>query len=342
MTLEDIYEADLIIILGQNPGTNHPRMLGALERAKHNGAKIVAINPLPEAGLINFMNPQRPSRRPRPRARSSPTTSCRSGSTVTSPSCRRSVGCCSRWRTSAPGSVLDRAFVESYTHGFDAYAAHVRALSWPDVEAATGLPRDEIEQLAREIAGAKRVIACWAMGLTQHKNSVATIREVVNVLLLGGHIGRPGAGVCPVRGHSNVQGDRTMGIWEKPPDAFLDALRDEFGFEPPREHGLDTVDTIRAIRDGKVDVLLAVGGNFASATPDTGSDRGRAADAAAERPRVDQAQPIPRGDRRDRADPPDARPDRAGRPGRPGPSRVGRGLDGPGAPLPRSARAGRA
>ena len=270
VTLDDIYAADLIMVLGQNPGTNHPRMLGALERAKHNGAKIIAINPLPEAGLINFMNPQRPAGM------------LGRGTTLADHffqirvngdlALMQAVGqLLLEMEDAAPGSVVDRSFVERYTHGYDAYAAHLRRLSWPDVETATGLTRDEIELLAREIAGAKRLIACWAMGLTQHKNSVATIREVVNVLLLGGHIGRTGAGVCPVRGHSNVQGDRTMGIWEKPPASFLDALRDEFGFEPPREHGLDTVDTIRAIRDGRVDVLLALGGNFASATPDTGA-----------------------------------------------------------------------
>ena len=268
VTLEDIYEADLILILGQNPGTNHPRMLGALERAKHNGAKIIAINPLPEAGLINFMNPQRPAGvLGRGTKLADHFLQIRVNGDL---ALMQAVGrLLLEMEDDAPGSALDRSFIERYTHGFDAYAEHVRAVSWSDVEAATRLHREEIELLAREIAGAGRVIACWAMGLTQHKNSVATIREVVNVLLLGGHIGRPGAGVCPVRGHSNVQGDRTMGIWESPPASFLDALRDEFGFEPPRLHGLDTVNTIRAIRDGKIDVLLAVGGNFASATPDT-------------------------------------------------------------------------
>ena len=268
VTLEDIYETDLIVILGQNPGTNHPRMLGALEHAKHNGAKIIAINPLPEAGLINFMNPQRPAGvLGRGTKLADHFLQIRVNGDL---ALMQGVGrLLLEMEDSAPGSVLDRSFIEQYTSGFDAYAEHVRSLSWSEIEAATGLPKDEIELLAREIAGAKRVIACWAMGLTQHKNSVATIREIVNVLLLGGHIGRPGAGVCPVRGHSNVQGDRTMGIWESPPEAFLDALRSEFGFEPPREHGLDTVDTIRAIRDGRVDVLVAVGGNFASATPDT-------------------------------------------------------------------------
>ncbi len=135
--------------------------------------------------------------------------------------------------------------------------------------AATGLPWEQIEELGRMVLASEKVIVCWAMGLTQHKHSVPTIREVVNFLLLRGNVGRPGAGVCPVRGHSNVQGDRTMGIFERPSAAFLDALGREFSFEPPREHGFDSVDTIRAMRDGRIGVFFAMGGNFVAATPDT-------------------------------------------------------------------------
>ncbi len=166
----------------------------------------------------------------------------------------------------APGA-LDREFLDTHAHGFEAFEKHVRALDWDDVLEATGLTRGEIATTLADVLTAKRIIVCWAMGLTQHRNSVPTIREIVNFLLLRGNIGRPGAGVCPVRGHSNVQGDRTMGIWEKPKPAFLDALAAEFGFEPPREHGLDTVDAIRAMRDRKARLFLGMGGNFVRATP---------------------------------------------------------------------------
>ena len=168
-----------------------------------------------------------------------------------------------------PGTVLDQDFIDKYCDGFQAAATAWRGLDWDGIEADSGLSRKQIEDFVSDVVAADSVIVCWAMGLTQHRNAVATIREIVNFLLLRGNIGRPGAGAAPIRGHSNVQGDRTMGIWEKMPDAFLDKLRDEFGFDPPREHGWDTVDTIRAMRDGKVDVFMALGGNFAAATPDT-------------------------------------------------------------------------
>ena len=266
--LEDLPAADLILVVGQNPGTNHPRMLSALEEAKQAGARIVAINPLPEAGLLRFKNPQKPSG---VLGRGTELADRYLQIRVNGDHALfQAVGLLLlQAEERAPGTVLDRTFIEAHTTGFEAYAKHVRELSWADVDAATGLPRAEVEALAGELLAAKRVVACWAMGLTQHRNSVATIREVVNVLLLGGHIGREGAGVCPVRGHSNVQGDRTMGIYEKPPEAFLDALGAEFGFAPPRRHGLDTVDAIRAMRDGCAKVFVAMGGNFVAATPDT-------------------------------------------------------------------------
>ncbi|MCW2862074.1 MAG: oxidoreductase alpha (molybdopterin) subunit [Actinoallomurus sp.] len=268
VTLDDLYEADLIMVVGQNPGTNHPRMLSALERAKRAGARIVSVNPLPEAGLQRFKNPQKASG------------VIGSGTALSDQMLRIRVNGdlalfqylgreLLRAEKRNPGSVLDREFIDGYTEGFDAYASHLEALSDADVAEATGLTEDELRRTVEIVLGAKRIIVCWAMGLTQHRNSVPTIREVVNFLLLGGNIGRPGAGVCPVRGHSNVQGDRTMGIFEKPPAAFLDALGAEFGFEPPREHGHDVVDTIRAMRDGRVRVFFAMGGNFVSASPDT-------------------------------------------------------------------------
>ncbi|OYV60397.1 MAG: hypothetical protein B7Z69_04285 [Actinobacteria bacterium 21-73-9] len=268
VTLEDITDhAELIVVVGQNPGTNHPRMLTALEAAKRRGARIVAINPLPEAGLGRFKNPQ----------------SLRglvgSGTQLTDRHLAVRVnGDLALFaatnkalleREDRDAATLDRAFIETHTSGFEAAAAHWRALEWSDLERLSGLARAEIEAFASDAVAAKSVVVTWAMGLTQHRNAVATIREIVNFLLLRGNIGRPGAGPSPIRGHSNVQGDRTMGIWEKAPDAFLDRLRDEFGFEPPREHGYDTVGTIRALRDGLIDVFVALGGNFVAATPDT-------------------------------------------------------------------------
>ncbi|NLV55913.1 MAG: FdhF/YdeP family oxidoreductase [Acidimicrobiales bacterium] len=267
--LDDIHDTDLILICGQNPGTNHPRMLTALEVAKGNGARIVAVNPLPEAGLMRFRNPQHV------------------GGVV-----GRGMALADRFlqirvngdlalfqalgarlleedRRDPARSVLDHGFIAEHTDGFDAYAAHLADLDWDEVEAATGLTRAEIDETVADVLAADRIIVCWAMGLTQHRNSVPTIREVVNFLLLRGNVGRPGAGACPVRGHSNVQGDRTMGIHERPSGAFLDALGAEFGFDPPRRPGHDTVDSIRAMRSGSARTFLAMGGNFLAAAPDT-------------------------------------------------------------------------
>jgi formate dehydrogenase major subunit len=266
--LDNLAQADLILVVGQNPGTNHPRMLSALAGAKEAGAHIVTINPLPEAGMLRFKDPQRVAG------------ALGHGTVLTDQFVQIRVnGDLALFQAlgrrlleaedRAPGTVVDRLFVDHRTSGFDAWAEHVRALDDATVAAATGVRAEEIDELTQRLIDSRRTIVCWAMGLTQHKNSVATIREVVNVLLLQGSIGRPGAGVCPVRGHSNVQGDRTMGIWEKPPAAFLDALQAEFGFAPPRRHGYDTVDSIRAMRSGEVDVLMAMGGNFVAAAPDT-------------------------------------------------------------------------
>ncbi|MER8183694.1 FdhF/YdeP family oxidoreductase [Kitasatospora sp. NPDC094015] len=261
--LKDLYQADLIIVAGQNPGTNHPRMLSALERAKRAGAKVVSVNPLPEAGLERFKNPQN--------ARGL----VGAGTKLTDLFLQIRLGgdlalfrALNQLVLAAEGGV-DHAFVAEHCLGYEEFAAEAAATSRAEVLAATGLPWEQIEELAELVLASEKIIVCWAMGLTQHKHSVPTIREVVNFLLLRGNVGRPGAGVCPVRGHSNVQGDRTMGIFERPSAAFLDALAKEFDFEPPREHGLDSVDTIRAMRDGRVKVFFAMGGNFVAATPDT-------------------------------------------------------------------------
>ncbi|WP_410589645.1 FdhF/YdeP family oxidoreductase [Amycolatopsis sp. lyj-23] len=268
VSLADIHRADLVVVVGQNPGTNHPRMLSALEEAKGNGAKVIAVNPLPEAGLMRFKNPQNVRGvvgKGTPLA--DEFAQIRLGGDL---ALFQAVGhLLLAWDAEAPGTIVDRDFVERLTEGFDGYAGHLREIDWPEVERATGLPRPQIERVARMIASSERTIYCWAMGLTQHKHAVPTISEIANLALMRGMIGKPGAGLCPVRGHSNVQGDRTMGIWEKMPQSFLDALAAEFGIEVPREHGFDTVDAIRAMRDGRGKVFFAVGGNFAAATPDS-------------------------------------------------------------------------
>ena len=268
VTVTDIEDADLIVIAGQNPGTNHPRMLSVLETAKANGAKIIAVNPLPEAGLIRFKDPQ--------------TLRGLAGGGV--PMADEFVqirlgGDMALFRglahlllaaeDRAPGTVVDRDFIDRHCHGFDSYAELARSLSLDTVEEATGVGEDQLSRVATMLATSQRTVVCWAMGLTQHTHAVATIGEITNILLMRGMIGKPGAGVCPVRGHSNVQGDRTMGIWEKAPDSFLSALADRFGISIPRHHGLDTVNAIRAMRDGRASVFIGMGGNFASATPDT-------------------------------------------------------------------------
>ncbi|MFH8927985.1 FdhF/YdeP family oxidoreductase [Streptomyces pristinaespiralis] len=262
VSLEDLHQADLIIVAGQNPGTNHPRMLSALEQAKASGAKIISVNPLPEAGLERFKNPQTPRGMLKGTALNDLFLQIRIGGD------QALFRLLNKLILQTAGAV-DETFVREHTEGFEDFAAAARAADWDATLAATGLGREEIEQALRMVLDSRRTIVCWAMGLTQHKHSVATIREVVNFLLLRGDIGRPGAGVCPVRGHSNVQGDRTMGIFERPAPAFLDALEKEFGFAPPRHHGLDVVRSIAALRDGKAKVFFAMGGNFVAASPDT-------------------------------------------------------------------------
>jgi molybdopterin-dependent oxidoreductase alpha subunit len=260
--LEDLHAADLVLVVGQNPGTNHPRMLSALEEAKRAGARIIAVNPLPEAGLMRFKNPQRASGvAGRGTALADRHLQIRlNGDLALFQALNRLL---------VEKDAVDHAFIAEHTAGFEALREHLTGLDWEEVLEATGLTRADIDAVLGDVLGSERIVVCWAMGLTQHRNAVPTIREVVNFLLLRGNIGRPGAGVCPVRGHSNVQGDRTMGIFERPAAAFLDALAAEFSFEPPREHGLDTVEAIRAMRDGRAKVFLGMGGNFVRATPDS-------------------------------------------------------------------------
>lgn len=270
VTVEDLVQSDLILIAGQNPGTNHPRMLSILEKAKANGAKIVAINPLPEAGLIRFKDPQKvhgvvgdgvPI--------ADEFVQIRIGGDMALFAGLGRLLLEAQDKAGPDAQIVDRDFVDRYTAGFGEYETRTRGIDLDTVLAATGIGRDQLERLAAMMADSQRTIVCWAMGLTQHKHAVPSITEISNLLLMRGMIGKPGAGLCPVRGHSNVQGDRTMGIWEKMPERFLANLDDRFGIHSPREHGLDTVGAIRAMRDGHAKVFMAMGGNFASATPDT-------------------------------------------------------------------------
>ncbi len=275
VTLADFEQADAIFVIGQNPGTNHPRMLAALAAAKARGATIVSINPLPEIGTERFKNPQ-DFMHPLKVLQTLAGDGARLSDLWLQP---RIAGDLAVFKglmkamleaeAQHPGQVVDHAFVREHTHGFEALAADLEATSWTSIVEASGVAESEIRAAADVAIKSRATICCWAMGLTQQPDAVATIQQVANFLLLRGSIGRRGAGVCPVRGHSNVQGDRTMGIFEKMPDWWLDRLDTEFGFKSPRAHGLDTVDTIRAMHDGRVNVFVAMGGNFLSATPDT-------------------------------------------------------------------------
>ncbi|MDQ0373132.1 FdhF/YdeP family oxidoreductase [Cellulomonas humilata] len=265
---DDFAKSDLIIVMGQNPGTNHPRMLTALENAKRHGATIVSVNPLPEAALRRYKNPQTVRGvLGRGTDLADQFLQIRSGGDMALLQwiSRRVLEAEDR----APGTVLDHEFLAEHTLGLDELRTHLETLDDQEVLTATGLTADEMDRLAERYLAADRVIITWAMGLTQHRKGVDTIKEIINLLLLRGNIGKPGAGASPIRGHSNVQGDRTMGIWERMPDSFLDALGAEFSFEPPRRHGLDSVQSIEAMRRGELKVWFALGGNLVAAISDT-------------------------------------------------------------------------
>jgi molybdopterin-dependent oxidoreductase alpha subunit len=268
VSLEDFDHADLILVLGQNPGTNHPRMLTTLEECARRGAKIISVNPLKERALERFAHPQT--------ARGL----LGGGTAISSQYVQVRIGGDIAFlkgvmkrvlalEEERPGQVLDHAFLAAHCTGYEAFKASLDEVSWGEVVEHSGVSREEIEQVGEAYASARRVIACWAMGLTQHKFGVANVREVVNLLLLRGNLGREGAGACPVRGHSNVQGDRTMGISEAPAEAFLARLGEACGFSPPRAHGYDVWGTLQAMAEGRVKVFFSLGGNFAAATPDT-------------------------------------------------------------------------
>ena len=268
VTLDDFNEAEVILIIGQNPGTNHPRMLTSLQQAKKKGAIIITINPIEEAGLISFKHPANAIEWVTP-----PTTitdlwlPVRINEDVALFKALNKI--LLEKEKEKPRQILDQGFINSHTHGFDEFRNELDSHLLTDLIKRAGVTEEKFNSAVEILSRKKRIIACWAMGLTQHKNAVDNIREIVNLLLLKGSIGKAGCGTCPVRGHSNVQGDRTMGIYEKPKQEFLDSIERVFNFCPPGEAGFDTVESIQALVAKKAKVFIALGGNFLSATPDT-------------------------------------------------------------------------
>lgn len=273
VTFADFEHADAIFVLGQNPGTNHPRMLEPLREAVKRGAQVVAFNPLKERGLERFQHPQHALEMLTNGSAPLNTAFFRPALGGDMAALRGIAKFLLQWEREAQAAgqpaVFDHAFIAEHTDGVDGYLAELDATTWEHLERQSGLTLAEIEQAARMYRRAERVIICWAMGITQHHHSVPTIQEIVNLQLLRGNLGRPGAGLCPVRGHSNVQGDRTMGINDRPPVALLDALEKRFQFKVPRENGHNTVEAINAMLDGQARVFIGLGGNFAQATPDS-------------------------------------------------------------------------
>ncbi|HTA89152.1 MAG TPA: FdhF/YdeP family oxidoreductase [Polyangiaceae bacterium] len=266
--IEDFSYADAIFIIGQNPGTCHPRMLTELQKAAQNGCKIISLNPLAETGMLRFKNPQQPLSLLGP---GTPIASLFlpvriNGDVALLKGIMKEM---LEEDLRQGGKVLTHDFIQHHCEGFDGLRADLEAESWTDILRNSGVSRELIREAAGIAIASERTIFCWAMGITQHKNGVANVQSIVNLALLRGQIGRRGAGLCPVRGHSNVQGDRTVGIWEKMSPEFMSALGKEFGFTPPQEHGLDSVKTIEAMSSGKVKIFVGLGGNFLSATPDT-------------------------------------------------------------------------
>ena len=271
--LSDFEKTDLVIVIGQNPGTNAPRMLSSLAAAKAAGAKMISINPLREVGLNSFVDPNPQHGNPlsilgfRPSKLADLHLPVRIGGDMAV--LKGLMLSLLERESAAPGTILDRDFIERYTTGYSEFTAALETVTWDEITAASGLSREQIEEAADMVAEAGSFITCWAMGVTQHTDAVATIQDIVNLHLMRGAIGRDGAGLCPVRGHSNVQGDRTMGIWEKMNPVFRDNLEREFAFKTPRRDGFNTVESIAAMRDGRAKVFFAMGGNFAAASPDT-------------------------------------------------------------------------
>jgi molybdopterin-dependent oxidoreductase alpha subunit len=277
VTINDFEKCDLLIIFGNNPGTNHPRMLTSLEAAKRNGAKIIAVNPMPETGLIRFVDPN-PQDYPNPLA--APFALAGKGVALADlylpiringdvATIKGIMKFMLEEDAAGRPSGIDREFIAQYASGYDELAADLQSTPWSEILEGSGLTKEQIDAAARMCVASKAMICLWAMGLTQQRNAIDNVQQIVNLQLIGGHIGRPGAGPCCVRGHSNVQGCRTVGIWESPKKSFLDALQGEFGFIPPQEPGLDVVDSIHAMHDGKIAVFFAISGNLLSNAPDT-------------------------------------------------------------------------
>ena len=273
VVLEDFEKADAIFVIGQNPGTNHPRMLGDLRRAAMRGAKVAVFNPVREKGLERFADPQ--DKLEMLTGGSTPIASeyyqVRLGGDMAAVRgiAKAVFALDAAALASGRPSVLDHGFLEQHATGLELYRASVDATSWSEIEDQSGLSRAELEHLAGIYVASDRTICTWAMGVTQHRHSVATIREIANFMFLRGNVGRPGTGLCPVRGHSNVQGDRTVGINEKPSRAFLDSLEKEFGVPMPRRHGHNVLAALGAMLDGSAQAFIGLGGNFARATPDS-------------------------------------------------------------------------
>ena len=262
VVIEDFYNTDLLISVGQNPGTNHPRALSAFKQLKDNGGKILTLNPLPETGLMKFREPQ----------------SIKGVLSISEDLTDeylqvRLDGDRAFFQALNKELIrrdaLDHTFLDRFCSGVDETIAHLNSLDDETLLRGCGLSAKDIQKAADMVEEADTVVVSWTLGVTQHKNAVYTIREMVNFLLLTGNIGKPGAGTAPLRGHSNVQGDRTMGIWEKMPESFLQALQDEFGFDVPRKDGWDAVDSLRAMRDGKTKFFLSLGGNLVRVASDT-------------------------------------------------------------------------
>ncbi|MBD0832727.1 FdhF/YdeP family oxidoreductase [Aestuariibaculum sediminum] len=267
VTLDDLYKAEVVIVVGQNPGTNHPRMLSALEKCKKNGGKIVSINPLAEAGLVRFTNPQNPLKM------------ITGGTKLTDIHVPITINGDVAFfkalllklleREELRGDGFDKNFIKTYTHGIEAFITDLKRYDFEECLQRSGVSIDVFNAVFDLILKHNKIIVCWAMGLTQHENAVDNIRELVNLLLLKGSIGKEGAGTCPVRGHSNVQGDRTVGIWESAPQSFLDKIEAKYGFKPTTKHGYSVIEAIRAMYNKKAKVFFGLGGNFISAVPDT-------------------------------------------------------------------------
>ncbi len=267
VTLDDLYKAELVMVIGQNPATNHPRMLSALEKCKNNGGKIIAINPLPEAGLMKFTDPQNPIKML--------TGGTKLADVFVPVTINGDVALFKAIllklleKEETEGHVFDKTFIEDHTHGYDDFITDLKTYNFDECLELSGISVDIFDRVFELVLNKKKIIVCWAMGLTQHENAVDNIREIVNLLLLKGSIGKEGAGTCPVRGHSNVQGDRTVGIWEEAPQAFLDKIEAKYGFKPTNKHGYSVIDAIRAMYEKKAKVFVGMGGNFISAVPDT-------------------------------------------------------------------------